>query len=99
MTKLLIDTDIGADDALAILSGYFRRRPDKKHLSLHDPLAISAILQPELLTFRQATVDVEVSDRNLLGKTTPTYGRGNVSIALGVHQKDARDLIQGLLED
>ncbi len=76
---------------------WFGGSPDRERYELCDPLAIVAALQPSLLRYRQASVAVETDDPERLGKTTATYGDGNVKVALEVDVEGAKGLIVDLL--
>ena len=76
-----------------ILAGWFRTHPDRESYDLCDPLAMAAVIQPGLLTYRQAEVSVETSDHEQMGRTVARYGRGPVRVAAGVDPDRARGLI------
>jgi purine nucleosidase len=80
-----------------LLYTWFGGQPDRERYELCDPLAIVAALQPGLLRYRQASVAVETDDPERLGKTTATYGDGNVKVALEVDVEGAKRLIVDLL--
>ncbi len=85
--------------ARRILGGWFEGHPDRDEYELHDPLAVAAVVDPSLLSYRQGAVSVEVGDEERLGKTTAVYGPGAARIATGVAAGRAvsviRDLISG----
>ena len=56
-----------------------------------------AALDATVLSYRQAEVAVETEDSERLGKTTASYGRGNVRVATGVNVEEAKRIIGALL--
>ena len=80
-----------------ILDGWFATHPEQDRYSLCDPLAVVAALRPELFSFRRATVRVEVRDPDRFGKTDAVYGTGNVQIAIGVQEREAKQGIRSML--
>ncbi len=82
--------------AQKLLAGWFQAHPGGAY-HLCDPLAVAAAVQPGLLKYRQATVAVEVQEGEKLGKTTASYGNGNVRVALEVDAGAARVLMRELL--
>ena len=81
--------------ARRVLAGWFRTHPDRERYDLCDPLAMAAVIQPDLLTYRQAEVSVETSDPERLGRTVARYGSGPVRVASEVEADRARALIAG----
>ena len=80
-----------------ILDGWFATHSDQDRYSLCDPLAVVAALRPELFSFRRGTVRVEVRDPDRFGKTEAVYGVGNVQIAIGVQEREAKQAIRSML--
>jgi inosine-uridine nucleoside N-ribohydrolase len=83
--------------AARILTNWFRSHPDHDRYHLCDPLAMAAVLRPDLLTYRQATVTVETDDRERRGKTTAAYGDGDVRVASGAKAAEAKAAVRALL--
>ena len=85
----------GASSALArrILRNWFDGHPDGTGYALHDPLAVAAAIDPDLLSCRRGRVAVEARAGTELGRTTATYGSGATAIALGVESERAAALI------
>ena len=83
--------------ARRILSNWFAARSNDERYNLCDPLAAVAALQPELFSFRQAEVTVEVSDPERMGQTLAAHGDGNVQVATAVRADEAKDAIKTLL--
>ena len=81
-----------------ILDNWFETHPNDSGYSLCDPLAMAALVRPDLLDFEKATVAVEARDPERLGKTTAAYGKGNVQVAVGVRAPEAKELIRELVE-
>ena len=82
--------------ARRIVSSRFRSHPPADEYHLHDPLAVAAVIQPDLLDYRQATVTVlrEYPER---GRTVARYGDGPVKVAVGVDAERAKGLMTRLL--
>ena len=79
-----------------ILANSFRERPDVQYFYLHDPLAVAAAIEPELLTYRRAQVEV-VTDGAARGRTVASYGDGSVRVALGVDVGRAVEVVRTLI--
>lgn len=83
--------------AKRILTNWFASHKQHDAYSLCDPLAMLAALQPNVMSYRQASVVVEVEDADQIGKTTATYGQGSVRVATGVDSDVARKAIWELI--
>ena len=83
--------------ARRVLSNWFDGHPDRERYDLCDPLAVAAALRPDLFDFSRASVAVETEDSDRYGKTTASYGRGVVDIALDVDSDGAKRLMVDLL--
>ena len=81
-----------------ILANNFRERPDVQEFYLHDPLAVAAAIEPELLTHRRAQVAV-VTDGEERGRTVANYGDGPVKVALGVDAGRAVEVVRSLISN
>ncbi|MYD95567.1 MAG: nucleoside hydrolase [Chloroflexi bacterium] len=81
-----------------ILSNSFRERPDVQEFYLHDPLAVAAAIEPELLTHRRAQVAVE-TDGEERGQTVASYGDGPVKVALGVDAVRVVEVVRSLISN
>ena len=79
-----------------ILANSFRERSDVQDFYLHDPLAVAATIEPELLTYRLAQVEV-VTDEEERGRTVASYGDGPVRVALGVDVGRAVEIVRTLI--
>lgn len=81
-----------------ILNNRFRARPDLDEFHLHDPLAVAAVVEPNILTCRQTSVSV-VNEGEERGRTIASYSDGPIRVAVGVDTERSvtlvRDLIQG----
>lgn len=81
-----------------ILTNTFCSRKDLDEFHLHDPLAVASVIEPNLLTYRRASVSV-VTEGDQRGRIIPSYGDGPVKVAFGVNVRRSvevvRDLIQG----
>ena len=95
------EAELGASPAerLArrILESWFALHPETDTYTLCDPLAVLAALRPELFSFENATIAVDVSDGETRGKTSAVYGEGGVSVATGIDAGDARQAVLDLL--
>ena len=80
-----------------ILANWFRAHPEEESYNLCDPLAIVAALRPEILSYRRATVTVETESSERTGKTSATYGAGNVNATATVDSGAVRQFIRRLL--
>ncbi len=81
--------------ARKVLANWFRTHPDRDRYDLCDPLAMAAVIQPDLLAYRRAEVSVETEDSERLGLTVARYGSGRVKVASGVDVDRAKGLIAG----
>lgn len=79
-----------------ILANSFRARADVQDFYLHDPLAVAAASDPELLTYRRAQVEV-VTDGEERGRTIARYGDGSVQVALGGDFGRAVEIVRTLI--
>ena len=61
---------------------------------LHDPLAVAAVVEPDLLRYRGACVEVETQDPERRGKTSAVYGEGPVRVAVEVDAVRAGELLR-----
>ena len=73
-----------------IIRNWFKMRPEDDRYNLCDPLTVLAALQPELFTFKQATVQVE-TDGERLGQTKAQFGAGRVRVAIDVDVAAAKN--------
>lgn len=69
-------------------------RTDEFHL--HDPLAVAAVIEPDILTCRTASVSV-VTDGEERGRTIASYGDGPVKVAVGVDVGRAVEVVRSLV--
>ena len=83
--------------AKRILTNWFARDGNRDRYRLCDPVALVALLNPELIEFRQATVTVEASDIERMGETSAVYGRGNVKVASDIRSSETKKRIKDLL--
>ena len=89
-------TTKSADLANRILVDRFRERADAQEFYLHDPLAVAAAIEPDILTYRRAQVSV-VTDGNQRGLTVASYGDGPVNVAVGVDVGRAVEVVRTLI--
>ena len=79
-----------------ILADRFLDRADLQEFYLHDPLAVAATIEPEILACRPAHVSV-VTDGEQRGRTVASYGHGPVSVAVGVNVNRALEIVGTLI--
>lgn len=79
-----------------ILANSFRERAGVQEFYLHDPLAVAAAIDPELLVYRRAQVAV-VTEGEGRGRTVPRYGDGPVKVALGGDAGRAVEVVRTLI--
>ena len=79
-----------------ILANSFRERGDVQEFYLHDPLAVAAAIEPDLLTHRRAQVAV-VTDGEQRGQTVASYGDGPVKVASAVDNGRAVEVVRALI--
>ena len=89
-------TSKSADLANRILADRFRERADAQEFYLHDPLAVAAAIEPDILRYRRAQVSV-VTDGNERGRTVASYGDGPVNVAVGVDVERAVEVVRTLI--
>ena len=89
-------TSKSADLANRILADRFRERADAQEFYLHDPLAVAAAIEPDILRYRRAQVSV-VTDGNERGRTVASYGDGPVNVAVGVDVGRAVEVVRTLI--
>lgn len=73
-----------------LLCDYIRKRPyceDEDVGVLHDPLALTYLLRPELFTLEELRVDMVTDEGDNYGRTIVTNGSPNVNVAFGLNQK------------
>ena len=79
-----------------ILTDRFQERADLLEFYLHDPLAVAATVDPDILACRPAQVSV-VTDGDERGRTVARYGDGTVSVAVGVNAPRAVEMVRSLV--
>ena len=80
-----------------ILRSWFDSNLTSERYHLHDPLAVVAMLRPDLFSWRHASIDVETDDAIHLGKTTATYGAFPSQIASSVQADSAAAVVVNML--
>lgn len=81
-----------------ILADRFRERADAQEFYLHDPLAVAAAIEPDILTYRRAQVSV-VTDGDEQGRTIASYGDGPVRVASRVNVGRVVEIVQTLISN
>ena len=79
-----------------ILSDRFRELDDAQEFHLHDPLAVAAAIEPDVLTYRRAQVSV-VTDGCERGRTVASYGSGPVNVAVEADAGRAVETVRSLI--
>ena len=79
-----------------ILANRFQERDNLQEFYLHDPLAVAAVIAPDILTCRSAQVPV-VTDGDERGRTLARHGDGTVRVAVGVDVGRAVEIIRRLI--
>ena len=79
-----------------ILADRFQERSDLQEFYLHDPLAVAAAIDPDILTCRPAQVSV-VTDGEVRGRTIARYGDGTARVAVGVDAPRAVEMVRSLV--
>ena len=81
-----------------ILTDRFRELKDAHEFHLHDPLAVVAAIDPDVLTCRRAQVSV-VTDGRERGRTGASYGDGPVNVAVGVDAGRSVEIVRRLISN
>ena len=79
-----------------ILANRFQELDSTDEFHLHDPLAVAATIEPEILSCRTARVSV-VTDGDERGRTIASYGEGPVKVAIGVDVERAVGIVRRLV--
>jgi purine nucleosidase len=84
-------------DATGIYLDFYRQRQGFDGCALHDPLTLAAVIAPELLSFEEHYVDVDISGGVSTGKTFADFmgilGKpANMKVALDVRGREFVDL-------
>ena len=82
----------------SILTDRFRELDGEDEFHLHDPLAVAAAIEPDILSRQQASVSV-VTDGEKRGRTIASYGDGTVRVAVGVDVERAVGIVRGLVSE
>ena len=79
-----------------ILADRFQELDSTDEFHLHDPLAVAAAIEPDILSCRRARVSV-VTDGDERGRTIASYGQGPVKVAIGVDVEGAVKIVRSLV--
>ena len=79
-----------------ILADRFLELKDAQGFHLHDPLAVVAAIEPDILKYRRAQVSV-VTDGRERGRTVASYGDGPVNVAVEVDAGRAVEIVRSLI--
>ena len=80
----------------SILADRFQELDGFNEFHLHDPLAVAAAIESDVLTCRAASVSV-VTDGEERGRTIASYGEGPVKVAVGVDVERAVGIVRRLI--
>ncbi len=80
----------------SILVDRFRELDGEDEFHLHDPLAVAAAIEPDVLASRSAKVSV-VTDGEERGRTIASYGEGSVKVAVGVDVERAVGIVRSII--
>ncbi len=83
--------------ARRLTDGWFALHDEGARYTPCDAMAILAITNPELMSFRQASIRVETEDEERRGQTVAQYGAGNVMVAADIRAAEAMDAIRTML--
>ena len=79
-----------------ILANRFQELDSTDEFHLHDPLAVAATIEPDILSCHPARVSV-VTDGDERGRTIASYGEGPVKVAIGVDVDRAVGIVRSLI--
>ncbi len=84
-------------DATAVYMEFYKKYEGFNGCALHDPLTLATIIAPELLTFEDHYVDVDISGGISMGGTLADFMKvakkpANVKVALGVRGREFVEL-------
>ena len=79
-----------------ILADRFLKLDSTDEFHLHDPLAVAAAIEPDILSCSPARVSV-VTDGDERGRTIASYGEGPVKVAIGVDVEGAVKIVRSLV--
>ena len=85
--------------ARIILARWFAINSDSTVYKLFDPMALVALLYPNMLAYRHAEITVETQNQDRQGETIANYGNGNVRVATDVQVIESKEKIRNLLRD
>ncbi len=83
--------------ARRLTDGWFALHDEGARYTPCDAMAVLAITNPELMSFRQAAVHVETEDPDRRGQTVAQYGRGSVQVAADIRAAAAMDATREML--
>ena len=83
--------------ARSLTDGWFALHEKGARYTPCDAMAVLAITNPELMSFRRASVRVETEDEERRGQTVARYGCGNVMVAADIRAAEAMEAIGKML--
>ncbi len=90
-------------DATAVYMDFYKKYEGFNGCALHDPLTLAVIIAPELFTFEDHYVDVDISGGISMGKTLADFMKvskkpANMKVALNVRGRDFIELFLKRME-
>ncbi len=90
-------------DATAVYMGFYKKYEGFDGCALHDPLTLATIIAPELFTFEEHYVDVDISGGVSMGNTFADFMKvskkpANMRVALDVRGRDFVELFLERME-
>ena len=79
-----------------ILADRFRELGGQQEFHLHDPVAVAAAIDPDILMCRRARMSV-ITDGEERGRTIANYGDGPVRVAVGIHVGRAMEIVRSVI--
>ncbi len=84
-------------DATAVYMDFYKKYEGFNGCALHDPLTLATVIAPDLLTFENHYVDVDISGGISMGSTLADFMKvskkpANVKVALGVRGREFVEL-------
>lgn len=91
-------------DATGVYMDFYKQYEDFDGCAMHDPLTLATVIAPELLSFEEHYVDVDISGGISMGNTFADFMRvsrkpANIKIALDVRGRDFVELFIERMEN
>ena len=85
--------------ARAILNQWFANNSDSTVYKLFDPMALVALLYPNMLAYKHVEIIVETQNQDRKGEIIANYGIGKIRVANDVRVIESKEKIRNLLRD